>query len=989
VTAVSRPEAPDEGIDLPEPFRRWFAAKGWAPRAHQLELLARAEAGESLLLIAPTGAGKTLAGFLPALVDLATPAPDPFLGKTPTPDLRSDPPHKGEGGRPLGTAAAASVRPSIAAPVAGSVAGSAGRSGPVASANSSHGPQEGRGRRDGPPSPLWGGSAQGAGVGVQGPASERASAKLKVGKNAEAASERRVHKDGTQGPASDRRELEGGTQGPASERASAKLRGGTETPPPRSIHTLYISPLKALAVDIERNLRRPIEEMGLAIAIETRTGDTPQHKRQRQKLSPPDILLTTPEQLSLLLASKDAGRLFADLRYVIFDELHSLVISKRGHLLSLALARLRRLRPGLRTIGLSATVAEPDELRRWLVAQDETRPMAGMIAVEGGAKPEISILESAERIPWAGHSAMYAIPEIYEAIRRHRTTLLFVNTRSQAEMLFGALWHVNEDALPIALHHGSLDVGQRRRVEQAMADDRLRAVVATSTLDLGIDWGDVDLVIHVGAPKGASRLAQRIGRANHRMDEPSRAILVPANRFEVMECRAALDANYLGAQDTPPLVEGALDVLAQHVLGMACAEPFRASDLHAEVTTAAPYAGLDRETFDRVVEFVATGGYALRTYERFARIRKAADGTWRVANPRVAQQYRLNIGTIIEAPELAVRLVRNPAVAGRGGRVLGKVEEYFLETLSPGDTFLFAGKVLRFETIRESECIVTPASGFDAKIPAYAGGKFPLSTYLADQVRAMLADPARWRRLPDQVRDWLELQKDASSLPGRGELLIETFPRGQRDYLVCYPFEGRLAHQTLGMLLTRRLDRAGARPLGFVATDYSLAIWGLRDMGAMIRRGELSLAGLFDEDMLGDDLEAWLAESWLLKRSFRNCALISGLIERRHPGQEKTGRQVTVSADLIYDVLRTHEPDHILLQATRADAATGLLDIRRLAEMLSRVRGRIVHKDLDRISPLAVPIMLEIGRESVAGDASEELLAETADDLMNEATGKA
>ena len=824
---------------LPEIFTRWFTERGWQPRAHQIDLLSRAQAGRSVLLIAPTGAGKTLAGFLPALVELAE-------------------------------------RPK---------------------------------RRPG--------QAQ------------------------------------------------------------------------RGVHTLYISPLKALAVDIERNLGKPVSEIGLDIALETRTGDTPAHKRQRQKLVPPDILLTTPEQLALLIASNDAERFFADLRFVVLDELHSLVTSKRGHLLALGLARLRSFVPDLRMIGLSATVAEPDELRRWLVSQNPPGAMSDVIAVEGGAKPNISILDSRERVPWSGHSARYASAELYEAVKAHRTTLLFVNTRSQAEFVFQELWRVNEDSLPIALHHGSLDVSQRRRVEKAMETNALRAIVATSTLDLGIDWGDVDLVIHVGAPKGASRLAQRIGRANHRMDEPSKAILIPANRFEVLECRAALEANYIGAQDTPPLVDGTLDVLAQHVLGSACAAPFAADALYAEVIGAAPYGRLDRATFDRIIDFVATGGYALRSYERYARIRLTKDGLWRVSNPRVAQQYRLNVGTIIEVPALNVRYVRaGKGMVARGGPSLGKIEEAFLETLVQGDTFMFAGKVLRFEGIRESECYVSNAPGKDAKVPYYGGGKFPLSTYLAEQVRGMLADPSRWKNLPEQVADWLRLQAEKSILPRREDLLIETFPRGERHYMVAYPFEGRLAHQTLGMLLTRRLERAGARPLGFVATDYALAVWALGDMGAMFKKGRPTLSSLFDEDMLGDDLEAWLADSWLLKRTFRNCALISGLIEKRHPGQEKSGRQVTVSADLIYDVLRSHEPDHILLQATRADAATGLLDVRRLAEMLSRIRGRIVHKLLDRISPLAVPIMLEVGKESVNGGANDSLLSEAAE-MIDEAMGRA
>ena len=833
---------------LPPQFGAWFRTRGWTPRPHQVALLQKAGAGQSVLLIAPTGAGKTLAGFLPSLVDLAARA-------------------------------------------------------------------ERRGRRGPKPPP---GAA------------------------------------------------------------------------PTGLHTLYISPLKALAVDIARNLEAPVREMALPVTIETRTGDTSAHKRQRQKIAPPDILMTTPEQLALLIASREADRLFRDLKSVIFDELHALVTSKRGDLLSLGLARLRVLSPDMQTIGLSATVAEPDALRAWLVPQtgECPEPMAEIVTVAGGVDPDITILDSKERVPWSGHSARYALGDVYDAIKRHRTTLVFVNTRSQAEMIFQELWRINEDGLPIALHHGSLDASQRRRVEAAMVANKLKAVVCTSTLDLGIDWGDVDLVVHVGAPKGASRLAQRIGRSNHRLDEPSEAILVPANRFEVLECRAALEANYLGAQDTPPIRPGALDVLAQHILGMAVAAPFREEDLFHEIQTAYPYRLLDRTTFSRALDFVATGGYALRSYERYARIRKTVDGTWRLSHPNLAKQYRLNVGTIVEAPVLKVRLIaRKRPGPIRGGRILGQIEEYFLETMAPGDTFLFAGEVVRFEAIQENEAIVTRSADTEPRIPAYQGGKFPLSTYLADRVRAMLADPAQWVRLPEQVAEWLSYQRQCSVLPNRDELLVETFPNGSRYYLVAYPFEGRLAHQTLGMLLTRRLERAQARPIGFVATDYALAVWGLSDLALRFRQDRPSLAALFDEDMLGDDLEAWLDESYLLKRTFRTCALISGLIEKRHPGQEKTGRQVTVSSDLIYDVLRAHQPDHILLEATRSDAASGLLDVKRLGEMLSRIKGRIVHKDLERISPLAVPIMLEIGREPVFGEAGDALLAEAAEDLIEEAMG--
>ena len=890
---------------LPDVFARWFAGRGWSPREHQLALLAKARDDRSALLIAPTGAGKTLAGFLPTLVEFS----------------------------PVSERARSAPLP----PRSGGVRGeqsSLSRLG-VGGLSTRTGVHAGTETVETPPTPS-----------------------------------------------------------PSPPRAT-RVGGGEGLQRSRGLHTLYISPLKALAVDIARNLETPIAEMGLPIKVETRTGDTPVSRRQRQRRYPPDILLTTPEQLALLLSSDDAPFLFSSLRRIVLDELHALVTSKRGDLLSLGLARLWRLAPEMRSIGLSATVAEPESLARFLVPQRGGNSEAADIVVAGGAAaPVVEMLDTRERLPWAGHSARHALNEVYDLIRRNKTTLVFVNTRSQAEMLFQDLWRMNDDGLAIALHHGSLDVAQRRKVEDAMAAGRLRGVVCTSSLDLGVDWGDVDLVINIGAPKGASRLMQRIGRANHRIDEASRAVLVPANRFEVLECAVAIDAVKENAQDTPALRDGALDVLAQHVLGCACGEPFLSDQLFCEVLTAAPYSNLSRTDFDDVVDFVATGGYALKTYERFARIRQDKNGRWRVANPKVRQSYRLNVGTIVEESMLKVRLVRSRAggsgstgAVGRGGRMLGEIEEYFIEGLVVGDTFVFGGEVVRYEALSEDQVYVSRASDKDAKVPSYMGGKFPLSTYLAERVRKLLADVSAWGGLPDQVRDWLSLQAHLSRVPGVRELVVETFPRANKHYLVCYPFEGRLAHQTLGMLLTRRLERARVRPLGFVANEYALAVWGLGDMSFMIRQGKLDLDALFDPDMLGDDLEAWLAESALMKRTFRSCAIISGLIARRFTGEEKTRRQVLFSTDLIYDVLRKHQPDHVLLRAARADAATGLLDIRRLSDMLLRIRGRIIHKELDRVSPLAVPVMLEIGREAVYGEASDELLAEAAEELVKEATG--
>jgi ATP-dependent Lhr-like helicase len=599
----------------------------------------------------------------------------------------------------------------------------------------------------------------------------------------------------------------------------------------------------------------------------------------------------------------------------------------------------------------------------------------------------VSVLASQEHIPWSGHSARHAIHEIYNAIQGANIALIFVNTRSQAEMVFQELWRINEDTLPIALHHGSLSVEKRRRVESAMAKGELRAVVCTSTLDLGIDWGEVDLVINVGAPKGASRLLQRIGRANHRWEEPSRALLVPSNRFEVLECEAARDAAVKSILDGDPPRLGGVDVLAQHVLGMACAEPFNLEDLFLEVTSAMPYHGLSRDTFQKVVGFVTNGGYALRTYDRFRRLAQTPDGKYRVAHPSVAQRYRMNVGTIVAAPLLKIRAVKQrPTKDGkpgkmllRGGRYLGQVEEYFIDQMSPGDTFIFAGHMLRFEGLQETECYVTYAKDADPKIPSFQGGKFPLSTYLSGRVRDILADEKSWRALPAPISEWLQIQKHKSVLPKADQLLIETFPRGERFYLVCYPFDGRLVHQSLGMLLTRRLERMGAQPMGFVASEYALSVWGLKDLSSV------HMNKLFDEDMMGDDLDAWLAESSLMKRTFRDCAVIAGLIEQRFPGQEKTGRQMTISSDLIYNVLHDHEPDHILLKATWNDASAGLLDLGRLGDFLKRIKGHILHKPLDQISPLAVPVMLEIGIVPIYGDANEAILKGAADDLIAEA----
>ncbi|MBW6524219.1 ligase-associated DNA damage response DEXH box helicase [Sphingomonas sp. RHCKR47] len=796
--------------DLPAPLARWFDARQWQPRRHQLAMLAEARRGRSALLVATTGAGKTLAGFLPTLADL------------------------------------------IDAPTDG-------------------------------------------------------------------------------------------------------------------LHTLYVSPLKALAVDIQRNLVTPIDEMGLDIRVETRTGDTPSDRKARQRVKPPQILLTTPESLSLLLSYSDSFTMFAQLRTIVVDEVHAFATGKRGDLLSLCMARLQRIAPDMRRVALSATVADPDGYRAWL-APDGDIDTVSLVQGEGGADPNIAILLPEDRVPWAGHSGRYAAAQVMAEIARNRTSIIFCNTRSLAELIFQDLWKSNTDQLPIGIHHGSLEKEARRKVEAAMASGRLRALVATSSLDLGVDWGDVDCVIQMGAPKGSSRLLQRIGRSNHRLDESSRALVVPGNRFEYLEARAALDAVEAGELDPDVFRMGALDVLAQHLMACACAAPFEQAAMLDEVRAALPYSALTDELFDRVLGFIRDGGYSLRAYDRFKRLAQDADGMWRVSHPRFVAQHRLNAGIIVEATMLKVRF--------RNGRALGKVEEGFASTLSHGDTFFFAGLSLEVEKI-DTEDLIVRATSRPARIPTYGGSRMPLSTSLADRVRGFLATPAEWHRFPPDVREWLEIQDRRSVLPRPDQLLVETFMREGRHYMVAYSFEGWNAHQSLGMLVTKRMETMGLKPLGFVANDYALACFGLEKI--------TDPAALFSADILEDEFVDWVERSHLLKRAFREVAVIGGLVERQHPGKRKTGKQVTFSTDLIYDVLRQYEPGHVLLQAAWNDARARMTDVGRLASLLERAADTMVHVDLPRVSPLAVPVLVLIGRERISTNSADDALLIEAEALAQEA----
>ncbi|APG48128.1 ligase-associated DNA damage response DEXH box helicase [Phaeobacter porticola] len=736
----------------------------------------------------------------------------------------------------------------------------------------------------------------------------------------------------------------------------------------QGLHTLYVSPLKALAADIKRNLRTPVDDIGLPIRIDDRTGDTPASRKRRQRADPPHILLTTPESLALLTSYEDAPRMFAGLKRVVLDEIHALADSKRGDQLMLALTRLQAICPDMRRVGLSATVDDPAAIAQYLARHPDP---CDIVLADPGPAPDIRMLNTDAAPPWAGGGAAHAIPAVLEQIKAHRTTLIFHNTRAQAEIFFRNLWLANEDGLPIGIHHGSLDRVQRDRVEAAMVRGDLRAVVCTGSLDLGIDWGDVDLVIQIGAPKNVKRLVQRIGRANHRYNAPSKALLVPANRFEVVECRAALEAVEAGTLDGSPRSPGPRDVLCQHILIRACAGPFAADDLFAEVTGAGAYASLTRAEFDACLDFCATGGYALRVYDQWQRLLQRPDGLWQLRDPRAARRIRMNIGTIQDADLLKVRLKRS-----RGGKPLGEIEEAFAATLTPGDTFLIGGQVVRYESLREMTVEVSRNASKTPKVAVFSGTKFATSTQLSTRILDILQRDS-WPDLPPHTANWLALQRQVSEMPRRGQLLLESFPFRGREYLCVYGFAGRNAMQTLGLLLTKRMEELSLDPLGFVATDYATLIWGLSPVD--------DPAPLFDPDKLRAGLDGWLADNAVMKRSFRAVANIAGLIERNTPGQRKNGRQATFSSDILYDTLRKYDPDHLLLDITRQEALGGLVDFGRIEEMLARTKGRTTLNRLTRISPLAAPLLLEVGKVPVKGAAQEKLLQRETEDLMRSA----
>jgi len=734
------------------------------------------------------------------------------------------------------------------------------------------------------------------------------------------------------------------------------------------LHTIYVSPLKALATDIKRNLMVPIEEIGLNIRVEDRTGDTKAATKRRQRVDPPHILLTTPESLALLVSFPESKTLFANLERIVIDEIHALVESKRGHQLVLAISRLQSLCTNLRKIGLSATVENPSEIAQFISKKKDSCPI---IFVKSEVEPDISMLQTKASPPWSGAGATYAIPDVLEKISSHKTTLIFHNTRAQAEIFFHNLWLNNKKNLPIAIHHGSLDFEQRKRVEAAINRGELRAIVCTGTLDLGIDWSDVDLVIQVGAPKNIKRLVQRIGRANHTFNAPSKAIVVPANKFEIIECQAALEAVKDKDLDGETVQPGSLDVLCQHILIVACAGKIHPTKLFKEIKKVGAYKNLTKHDFKECLRFCIDGGYALKRYEQWHRLKIDNVGNLVLRDPRASNRIRMNVGTIQDTDTLKVKTHRRG-----GGKALGEIEEAFAASLTKGDTFLIGGKIVRFENLREMVVEVTQNASKQPKIATFMGTKFATSTKLSDRILDNFQNE-HWDDLPADTVRWLNKQKEFSELPVKNSLLVETFFRKSRHYMVVYSFAGRNANQTLGLILSKRLEELDLAPLGFVANDYATLLWGLKKVHNPVE--------LFNPNAIELGLDNWLSGNALMKRTFKAVATVSGLIDRNLPGLKKSGRQTTFSSDILYDTLVKYDPGHLLLKITKDEAMKGLIDFNRIKEMFDRIGNNIKHRDLPHVSPLAAPMLLEMGTVPIEGKARELVLKSEASLLMKEA----
>lgn len=732
------------------------------------------------------------------------------------------------------------------------------------------------------------------------------------------------------------------------------------------LQALWITPLRALAADTEKSLRAPLDDLGVGWSIETRTGDTSSTVRARQRTRLPSALVTTPESLSLLLARDNAADLFSDLKLVVVDEWHELLTSKRGTQTELGLARLRRWRPDLRIWGLSATMGDLDLALRTLIGAVDYH--AGEIKpghLIQGELPKAITIESIipdriERFPWAGHLGLNLLTRAIDVIAGGRSALVFTNTRSQTEMWYQAILSAKPEwAGEIALHHGSLDRETREWVEEGLRDGRLRCVVCTSSLDLGVDFSPVDVVIQVGSPKGIARLLQRAGRSGHQPGAESKVICLPTNALELVEVAAVREAASEGLIESRPPVRNALDVLAQHMVTVALGGGFVPDDLFREVKTTVAYRELSRLEFDWTLDFVSRGGEALRAYPEYTRITEQ-DGRYIVDRTDIARTHRMSIGTILSDATLKVQFIRGPAI--------GYVEEAFIARLQRGDKFTLGGRVLEFDRVREMTAWVRLARGRQGIVPRWYGGGLPLSAELTAAVRDKL-DQARnnFYDAPEMqaVRPILELQAKWSRIPAPDELLIERVKTREGYHLFFYPFGGWLVHEGLAALFAYRMARLQPITFSIAVNDFGFEL--LAPEPAPLDQALES--GLFSAETLADDILHSLNAAEMAKRQFREIARIAGLVMQRFPGGQKSAKQMQASSGLLYDVFAKYDPDNRLLEQARREVLERQLEIGRLKATLDQINaGQVSVIDVKRPTPFAFPLMIERVRGTLTSE---------------------
>jgi len=733
--------------------------------------------------------------------------------------------------------------------------------------------------------------------------------------------------------------------------------GGDKAPP---LRVLWITPMRALAGDTVISMERALKGLGLPWTVGLRTGDTSSAERARQARKLPSALVTTPESLSLLLSQPDAREKLSDLRLVVVDEWHELLGNKRGVMTELGLARLRKWNARVRTWGLSATLGNLDEaLERLVPASTPHRIVKGVsdkkVLMDTLIPPDV------DKFPWAGHIGLVMLEHVIEAIESARSTLVFTNVRSQAEIWYQGLLEARPEwAGLIGLHHGSLDTDVRRWVEQGLKEGRLKAVVATSSLDLGVDFSPVDRVLQIGSPKGVARLLQRAGRSGHAPGQVSRVTCVPSHALEFVEVAAARRAALAGRIESRRPVERPLDLLTQHLVTIAAGEGFDAEEMKAEVRSARAYRDLTEAEWQWALDFVTHGGEALKAYPDYHKIVRDEDGRYRIKDAAIARRHRMSIGTIVSDAAVDIRYMR--------GKRLGNVEESFIARLSHGDNFIFAGHLLEFLRVENMTAYVKPGKPGAAVIPRWDGGRCPLSSEVSEGIRELLElHVERRENEPEMnaVRRLLKLQQAWSRVPRRHEMLVEQTQTREGHHIFFYPFEGRSVHLGLSALLAYRLGktRAGTFSLGF--TDYGFELMS-RERFELI---PLLKGGLFATENILEDMLASLNAAELSKRQFREIARVAGLVFQGYPGQPKTNRQVQATSGLIYEVFARWDPANPLLGQAEREVLERQLEFSRLAEGLRRMEtSPVLLRQTHKPSPFAFPIMVSRFREKLSNE---------------------